>query len=57
MSGAIKEKDLHELVGLAKLLVRVGIVTRHQVIMAMNISFDHYDRNGWPKELNCEQKD
>ena len=49
-----KEKDLHELVGFAKLLVRMGLITNHQAIMAMNIPFGHYERGGWPEELPGE---
>ena len=48
--NATKDKDLHELVGLARLLVQQGIITEHQAVEAMNISLRHFDRNGWPEE-------
>lgn len=44
------ERDIHELVGLAKLLVRMGFISREQAVNAMNISFIQYEQDGWPRE-------
>jgi len=43
-------RDIHELVGLAKLLVKMGIITMEQATRAMNISWTHWERDGWPDE-------
>jgi len=44
------DKDLHEIVGLAKLLVKMGIITMEQATMAMNISWTKWRNDGWPIE-------